>query len=106
MVTLGVFKSSSGTIKKMLHAPSLKIFAVKEVPISNVQVRQMLIDWIATWQHNCCFNQGKANTSIGGSSGFMMSESFVKILTCHWNTPEGCVSVVMDFNAHGSLGNL
>ena len=36
MITLGVFKSTSGTIKKMLHAPSLKMYAVKEVPISNV----------------------------------------------------------------------
>ena len=36
MITLGVFKSTSGTIKKMLHAPSLKIYAVKEVPIANV----------------------------------------------------------------------
>lgn len=36
MITLGVFKSASGTIKKMLHAPSLKIYAVKEVPIANV----------------------------------------------------------------------
>ena len=39
MITLGVFKSSSGSIKKMLHAPTLKIYAVKEVPISNVQIR-------------------------------------------------------------------
>ena len=36
MITLGVFKSTSGTIKKMLHAPSLKIYSVKEVPIANV----------------------------------------------------------------------
>jgi hypothetical protein len=36
MITLGVFKSTSGTIKKMLHAPTLKIYAVKEVPIANV----------------------------------------------------------------------
>mmetsp|Transcript_36273 Transcript_36273/g.55718 ORF Transcript_36273/g.55718 Transcript_36273/m.55718 type:complete len:90 (+) Transcript_36273:623-892(+) len=36
MITLGVFKSSSGTIKKMLHAPTLKIYAVKEVPMANV----------------------------------------------------------------------
>ncbi len=49
MITLGVFKSTSGTIKKMLHAPTLKMYAIKEVPIANVQVRQMLIDWIANW---------------------------------------------------------
>ena len=52
MITLGVFKSSSGSIKKMLHAPTLKIYAVKEVPISNVQIRQMLNNWIANWQHS------------------------------------------------------
>jgi hypothetical protein len=50
MITLGVSKSSSGSIKKMLHAPTLKIYAVKEVPISNVQIRQMLNNWIANWQ--------------------------------------------------------
>ena len=49
MITLRVFKSASGTIKKMLHAPSLKIYAVKEVPIANVQIRQMLIDWMVNW---------------------------------------------------------
>jgi len=53
MVTLGVFKSTSGTIKKMLHAPTLKIYAVKEVPIANVQIRQMLNNWMVSWQHNC-----------------------------------------------------
>ena len=94
MITLGVFKSSSGTIKKMLHAPSLKMYAVKEVPISNVQVRQMLIDWIANWQHNCY--------SYGHSS----PDSFIKIHSTHWNTPEGCVSVIMDYSAQGSLYNL
>jgi hypothetical protein len=39
MITLGIFKSTSGTIKKMIHAPTLKMYSVKEVPISNVQVR-------------------------------------------------------------------
>jgi hypothetical protein len=39
MVTLAVFKSTSGTVKKMVHAPTLKIFCVKEVPISNREIR-------------------------------------------------------------------
>lgn len=39
MVTLAVFKSASGTIKKMLHGPSLKIYCVKEVPLSNRETR-------------------------------------------------------------------
>ena len=95
MITLGVFKSTSGTIKKMLHAPSLKIYSVKEVPIANVQIRQMLIDWIANWQHNCQYSYN--NTS---------SDNFVRIHATHWNTPEGCVSVIMDNMPNGSLHNL
>ena len=39
MVTLAVFKSASGTIKKMLHGPTLKIYCVKEVPLSNRETR-------------------------------------------------------------------
>ena len=50
MITLAVFKSTSGTVKKMLHAPSLKIFCIKEVPISNRETRQMLKDWTSKWE--------------------------------------------------------
>jgi hypothetical protein len=39
MVTLSVYNSTSGTIKKMLHGPSLKIFCVKEVPLANRESR-------------------------------------------------------------------
>lgn len=39
MITLAVFKSTSGTVKKMLHAPSLRIYCVKEVPIGNRDTR-------------------------------------------------------------------
>jgi hypothetical protein len=39
MITLAVFKSTSGTVKKMLHAPSLKIYTIKEVPIANRDTR-------------------------------------------------------------------
>lgn len=95
MITLGVFKSSSGTIKKMLHAPSLKIYAVKEVPIANVQVRQMLNNWITNWQLNC---------SHRNETG--VSDCFIRIHQTHWNSPEGCVSVVQDYAANGSLANL
>jgi hypothetical protein len=35
LVTLNIMKSTSGTVKKMLHAPTLKIFSIKEVPVSN-----------------------------------------------------------------------
>lgn len=53
MITLSIFKSSTGTVKKMLHAPSLKIFCVKEVPIANRECRQFLKDWIGKWELNC-----------------------------------------------------
>jgi hypothetical protein len=39
MVTLSVYKSTSGTIKKMLHGPTLKIYCVKEVPLANMKAR-------------------------------------------------------------------
>lgn len=95
MVTLGVFKSTSGTIKKMLHAPTLKIYAVKEVPIANVQIRQMLNNWMVSWQHNCQFRNEQG-----------VSDCFIRIHQSHWNSPEGCVSVIQDFAANGSLANL
>ena len=76
MVTLAVFKSTSGTIKKMLHGPSLKIYCVKEVPLANRETRQILKEWIAQWDHNCA------------------SDGFLRIHETFWNSPEGCVSVV------------
>lgn len=39
MITLAVFKSTSGTVKKMLHAPTLRIYCIKEVPISSREMR-------------------------------------------------------------------
>lgn len=89
MLTLAVFKSTSGTVKKMLHAPSLRIFCIKEVPIANREMRQMLKDWIGKWESNC------------GAT-----DQFVRISTSFWNSPEGCVSVVTDYSGCGSLHNL
>jgi serine/threonine protein kinase len=88
MVTLAVFKSTSGTIKKMLHGPSLKIYCVKEVPLANRETRQILKEWLALWDGSCT------------------AESFVRVHETFWNSPEGCVSVVQDFAAKGSLYNL
>ena len=88
MITLAVFKSTSGTVKKMLHAPSLKIFCIKEVPISNRETRQMLKDWVSKWEHQCTTDQ------------------YIKINGAFWNSPEGCVSVVADYAGNGSLQNL
>jgi hypothetical protein len=88
MVTLSVFKSTSGTIKKMLHGPSLKIYCVKEVPISNREIRKILKGWVSNWERYC------------------VSEQYIRIFDTFWNSPEGCVSVVSDFAANGSLNNL
>ena len=76
MVTLAVFKSSSGTIKKMLHAPTLKIFCVKEVPLTNRMTRQILKEWVDKWKAMC------------------ISDQFTRIHTTFWNSPESYVSVV------------
>ena len=81
----------------MLHAPSLKMYAVKEVPIANVQIRQMLIDWIANWQHNCCFSYGGTNVQgqqVTQVQNSYTADSFIKIHSTAWNSPEGCVSVI------------
>ena len=51
MITLGLMKGSrdTGAVKKMLHAPTLKVFSVKEEPISNKEVRKNLKEWICYW---------------------------------------------------------
>jgi hypothetical protein len=53
MITLSVFKSTSGTIKKMLHSPTLRIYCVKEVPLANRETRQILKEWITIWDKVC-----------------------------------------------------
>ena len=88
MVTLAVFKWSSGTIKKMLHGPSLKIYCVKEVPLANTKIRNILKEWVNKWQTFCT------------------TEQYIRVFDTFYNSPEGCVSVIQDFAANGSLQNL
>lgn len=76
MVTLAIFKSSSGTIKKMLHGPSLKIYCVKEVPLANTKIRNILKEWVNKWQTFCT------------------TEQYIRVYDTFYNSPEGCVSVV------------
>ena len=90
MVTLAVFKSTSGTIKKMLHGPTLNIYCVKEVPLANREIRKILKAWIGIWER----------------LGKQKPDKMIKIHETFWGTPEGCVSVVSDFAANGSLQNL
>ena len=51
MITLAVMKTSreTGTVKKMLHAPTLNIFSIKEEPIPNKEIRHSLKEWISSW---------------------------------------------------------
>lgn len=88
MITLSVYNSQSGTIKKMLHGPSLKIYCVKEVPLANREARRILKDWIQVWEQSCS------------------NDCFLRVHETFWNSPEGCVSVVQDCASKSSLQNL
>lgn len=90
MITLGVLKGSKNSVvKKMLHAPTLKVYAVKEEPINNKEVRKNIKEWITYWQNQ--FNE---------------QESYVKVYGTFWNQPEGCVSILLEYLEGNSLQNL
>lgn len=44
-----LFHLDSGAVKKMLHAPTLRLYAVKEEPVSTKEVRHCLRDWAVFW---------------------------------------------------------
>ena len=91
MITLSILKSSyrSGIIRKSLHAPSLKILASKEVPVSTFIIRQKLLEIIKSWQ------------SIQKNARHL-----VEVNSSFWNSPEGCVTIVMEYMAGDSLSKL
>lgn len=70
----------------MLHAPTLKLYAVKEEPVSTKEVRHTLRDWAV-------FRQSKLH-----DTGL-----HTKLYGTFWNTPEGCVSILTEFMSGGSL---
>jgi len=88
MITLNLLKSNknSGAIKKMLHVPTLAIFAVKEQPITSKEIRKSLRDWLHFWP-----------------SSLNSNEQFVRVYGTWWNVPEGCVSIIMEHMNGGSL---
>jgi hypothetical protein len=51
MITIGILDSSirTGAVRKTLHAHSLKLFVVKEIPISSRDLRQDLLNIITPW---------------------------------------------------------
>jgi len=91
VVTLRVLANSprSGVTRKVLHALTLKLLAVREVPVNTRQSRERLVEWLAKWQ----ILQRKNMQLLAVSSA-------------HWNTPEGCVSVLLDYMNSGSVQTL
>lgn len=89
MVSLAIGK---GKIKKMMHVPSLKIYCVKEVPINSRENRNSLKKTIQNWEE--AIEKEPSNGHLIGIKGV------------HWNTPEGCVSLVFDYMNGGSLLNM
>lgn len=88
VVTLRVLANSpgSGVTRKVLHALTLKLLAVREVPVNTRQSRERLVEWLAKWQ--------------------MLQRKNMQLLSvssAHWNTPEGCVSVLLDYMNAGSV---
>lgn len=91
VITISVLHSSyrSGCVRKIIHGPSLMLYVVKEVPVATREVRQSLIEWLSRWQKLQKRHQGLANVN-----------------STFWNSPEGCVSIVMEYCAGGSLAQL
>ena len=93
MVSLAMIKgnSRSGPIKKMFHVPSMTVYCVKEVPINSRETRNGLKRIIGGWE-----------TAVNGET----NPHLTSILGTHWNSPEGCVSIVIEHMNGGSLQNL
>lgn len=91
MITLSVMNSASrsGCVRKVIHAPSLRLYCIKQIPISTRGERQNLLEWLGKWQ------------SIQARY-----DELVNVCATFWNTPEGCVSVVMEHNRGDSLQQL
>ncbi|OMJ70634.1 hypothetical protein SteCoe_31336 [Stentor coeruleus] len=91
MITVSILKSSyrSGIVKKSLHAPTLRLYASKEVPVSTFVIRQKLLEIIKSWQ-----SMQKSNRHL------------VEVNSSFWNSPEGCVTIVMEYMAGDSLARL
>jgi serine/threonine protein kinase len=91
MITLSIIKSSysSGIVRKSLHAPSCQLYATKEIPVNTRETRQKLLETLKAWQKV----QRQARYIVEVSSSF-------------WNSPEGCVTIVMEYMPGDSLAKL
>lgn len=92
-ITLEVIKRghNTGTIKKMLHVPTLQLVTVREEPINNKESRNAIKEWVNFWQ-------SKLNRDG--------SPRFLKVHGMAFNYPEGAVSILTDYVPEGSLLDL
>lgn len=78
-----------GAVNKILHAPSLRMYAVRVLPVSSIEARRSLADWLRIWtlvQEDC--------------------EQLIHVETTSWNQPEGYVSIALEYANSGSLQSL
>ena len=78
-----------GAVNKVLHAHSLRMYAVRVLPMSSIDARRSLADWLRIWtlvQEGC--------------------EQLIHVETTSWNQPEGYVSIALEYANSGSLQSL
>jgi serine/threonine protein kinase len=89
MISLSYIKSrAGGVVKKMLHVPTMTIHAVKETPMCRLRKKDV---------------QDRLLEIIEKYSGI---SKLVRIYSCHFNQPEGCLSIVLEYQGGNSLANL
>lgn len=91
MITMVNIKNSgqSGNTKKMLHAPTLKLFVLKEIPLDSKEVKMNIRNYVEDW--------------VRHSSSLY---TLLNVNEVFWNTPEGFVSIVTENCVRGSLKDL
>jgi serine/threonine protein kinase len=93
-ITLDVIKRghNTGTIKKMLHVPTLQLLCVREEPTSTRESRNSIKEWVNFWQTKLA-REGEVSP-------------FLKIHSVAYNYPEGAISILIDYFEEGSLLDL
>jgi len=81
--------SPLGNVKKVLHAPSLGMYAIRVVALSSRETRIALVDWLKKWE--------AAQDEVAGLAG---------VRATYWNQPEGYVSAVLEYMDSGCLQSL
>ena len=91
MITIFSIKNSgqSGNTKKMLHAPSLRLFVIKELPLTSKEIKMSIRSYLDDWMRH----SSSLPILLGVNDVF-------------WNTPEGYVTVVTENCSKGSLKDL